>query len=168
MMEDKALKRCRRWIFILTFVFFAGCMAAVLFMGVRSMNATIQTMSDADEGPSDVNPVDAFRTARQQLRSLQKAQLNDVAHNSEKDADLSGMAKRQLMDLCAREEQELNLEGMLAIRGYQSPLVMVQPDSVNVLISAEIITQQDSGLILEMVCRETGMESGNVKIIPIN
>jgi len=160
------LQRSRKCFFIISGIVLATLMAAVVFLGVRSMNETLLAVSS--EAPAYEDPSQAFRIARQQLRSMQKAQLNEVAHGGDADAELAAMAQRQLLDLCKREEQELNLEGMLSMRGYQNPIVMVQQNSVNVLIEAEIITQQDSSLILDMICRETGMESGNVKIIPIN
>ena len=116
------------------------------------------------EGISDA---ERFRFLREQLRAMEKAQLNDVAHGSDSDPEIAAMAQRQLIELCAREEQELTLEGVLALRGYDDPLVTVHADSVNVLIRAEVVTQQESAAILELVCRETGVQSGNVKIIPI-
>lgn len=109
-----------------------------------------------------------FRTARQQLRSMEKAQLNSVAHDTDSDEDLQAMAKRQLLRLCEREEKELTLEGLLELRGWGKNVVTVGEDSVNVLIATDLITQHESSVILEMVCRETGVMSGNVKIIPIN
>ena len=32
----------------------------------------------------------------------------------------------------------------------------------------QVITRQESAAILELVCRETGAQAGNVKIIPVN
>ena len=65
------------------------------------------------------------------------------------------------------EEQELTLEGVLQMRGYDGALATVHSDSVNVIIHKESVTQQDAAVILELVMRETGIASGNVKIIPI-
>lgn len=148
--------------------FLAVCMAAVLFAGVRSMRETIDASNAYIESDEERDPVEEFKTVRQQLRAMQKAQLNDVAHNAQSDAELAEMAQRQLLLLCQREEDELTLEGILEMRGWDNPVVTVHENSVNVLLKTEIITRQESSVIMELVCRETGVQSGNIKIIPIN
>ena len=145
----------------------ALCMAAVIFAGVRQMRADVAE-APASAQVQEQSAVERFRTLREQLRAMEKAQLNDVAHGADTDAELREMAQRQLLELCAREEQELTLEGVLELRGYSEPVVTVHADSVNVLIRAEVITRQESAAILELVCRETGAQAGNVKIIPVN
>ena len=146
----------------------ALCMALVVVAGVRQMRADEAATSARARTQREQNAVERFRTLREQLRAMEKAQLNDVAHGADTDAELKAMAQRQLVELCAREEQELTLEGVLEMRGYSQPVVTVHADSVNVLISTELITRQESAAILELVCRETGAQAGNVKIIPIN
>ena len=99
---------------------------------------------------------------------MQKAQLNEIVHDDNTEAEIAALAQRQLMELCSREEHELTLEGLLELRGFDDPVVTVQSDSVNVLLRTEFVTQQECSVILDLVCRETGVQSGNVKIIPIN
>ncbi len=143
------------------------CMLLIICGGIGQMhkNQTAVTTSAQTQEPMD--PVTRFRTLREQLRSMEKAQLNNIAYGGENDEELASMAKRQLLDLMEREEQELTLEGVLEMRGFDSPVVTVHEGSVNVLIRSELITQQESATIMELVCRETGAQSGNVKIIPI-
>lgn len=146
----------------------ALCMAVVVALGVRQMRADVAATAAKVEAGETLDETERFRILRQQLRSMEKAQLNDVAHGADTDAELRAMAQRQLIQLCAREEQELTLEGVMALRGFEDCVVTVSEDSVNVLVRAELVTQQESAAILELVCRETGVQSGNVKIIPIN
>ena len=145
---------------------FALAMAVVIWLGVNSMHENIAQYAVRTAG-METDPVESFRTVRQQLRAMQKAQLNDIAHDASTDPELAAMAQRQLLELCTREEQEITLEGVLAMRGWSQPVVTVHPDSVNVLLQTDMITQQESSVILDLVCRETGVMSGNVKIIPI-
>ena len=116
----------------------------------------------------EMDAVTAFRTEREQLRAMQKAQLNEIVHGDGTEAEIAALAQRQLMEMCSREEHELTLEGLLTLRGFDDPVVTVQSDSVNVLLRTELVTQQECSVILDLVCRETGVQSGNVKIIPIN
>ena len=161
-----------RWsrvlIWCVVVVFFL-CLGATLCLGIHSMQNNIAAVSaSAQANGEEADPIAAFKTVRQQLRAMQKAQLNDVAHDSSSDAELVAMAQRQLLELCTREEQETTLEGVLAMQGWKNPVVTVHADSVNVLLQQETITQQECSVILDLVCRETGAMSGNVKIIPIN
>lgn len=116
----------------------------------------------------ETDPIESFRTEREQLRAMQKAQLNDIAHDSAADAETAELARRQLIDLCACEEQELTIEGILSMRGFENPVVTVHNGSVNVLVSGKTLTQQQTSVILDLVCRETGAMSGDIKIIPVN
>ena len=147
-------------------ILFVLALTAVLYFGFTGMQENIAAYAQrTQEQPLD--PVESFRTVRQQMRAMQKAQLNDIAHDAHCDEELKNMAQRQLLDLCEREEQELTLEGVLSMRGWENAVVTVHADCVNVLLQAESVTRQESSLILELVCRETGAMSGNVKIIPI-
>ena len=162
------MRQWGKWLIGAAFVLLALCMAAVLFAGVRQMRRDVAaTAAVAAEG-NEMSEVARFRLLREQLRAMEKAQLNDVAHGSNTDPELAAMAQRQLLALCEREEQELTLEGVLALRGWDDPVVTVHADSVNVLVKAQAVTRQESAAILELVCRETGVQSGNVKIIPMN
>ena len=143
----------------------ALCMVGVIALGVQMMREDAAAVSIAPE--TGMSEAQRFRTVREQLRSAMKAQLNDVAHGADSDAELAAMAQKQLVELCAREEQELTLEGVLALRGWEDPIVTVHADSVNVLLQTDVVTSAESAAILELVCRETGAQSGNVKIIPI-
>lgn len=145
----------------------AACMVLVFLDGMRGMQENIETAANIP-AEERIDSVDAFKTLRQQLRAMEKAQLNDVAHGEDGTSEVAQMARRQLVELCEREEQELTLEGVLSLRGYENPVVTVHADSVNVLLQTEAVGRQESSTILELVCRETGVQSGNVKIIPIN
>ena len=141
-------------------------MAAVgWFAGRSSVDVPVAPVNAAVQ---EEDAVAAFRTEREQLRAMQKAQLNEIVHGDGSELEIAALAQRQLMELCSREEHELTLEGLLTLRGFDDPVVTVQSDSVNVLLRAELVTQQECSVILDLVCRETGVQSGNVKIIPIN
>lgn len=113
-------------------------------------------------------PIVQFRREREQLRAMQRAQLNEIIYDAATDSELRSAAQRRLMDLGKAEEAETNIEGIIRMRGWEDCVATVQQDSVNVLVCAELITRQESSIILDLVCRETGVQAGNVKIIPVN
>ncbi len=114
------------------------------------------------------DPVTRFRTEREQLRSRQTGELNDLIHDAATDAETVNLAKRQLMDLMKRQEAEQRLEGILSIRGFEGALVTVSDASVNVILRADALTRRETAVILDLVLRETGVTAGNVKILTIN
>lgn len=115
-----------------------------------------------------LDPLTHFRTEREQLRQRQRAELNDIIHDSGTDAGTLSMAKQRLMQLMDSESAEARIEGVLTARGFSEALVTVSANAVNVLLRAEGLTRQETAVILDLVLRETGVTSGNVKIIPIN
>ena len=123
-------------------------------------NPAVAAVESTDE-------IEKFRTERQQLRQMQLSQLNEIIFSEDSEAEIVAMAQRRQLELMSWSEQETTLEGALALRGFKDALVTVHTDSVNVMIRAETITQQEASVILELVMRETGISGGNVKIIPI-
>ncbi len=160
------MERLGKWLTGAAIAALALCMAVVIFAGIRQMRWDVE--AEPSVAVPRMSEIERFRTMREQLRAMEKAQLNDVAHDANADAELADMARRQLVELCAREEQEATLEGVLALRGWTDSVVTVHADSVNVLLNADMVTAGESAAILELVCRETGARSGNVKIIPMN
>lgn len=138
--------------------------AALWWMGYNSAEVPVAANAVAAQ---EEDALAAFRTEREQLRAMQKAQLNEIVHDDASEAEIAALAQRRLMELCSREEHERMLEGLLTLRGFDDPVVTVQSESVNVLLRKEVVTQQECSVILDLVCRETGVLSGNVKIIPI-
>lgn len=118
--------------------------------------------------PEETDPLEAFRLEREQLRSMQTAQLNDIIHDGETDQQTRALAQRTLIDLMAWAEQETTIEGVLRARGYEDCVATIHEDTANILVRAEALTRQETAVILELVLRETDVDSGNVKIIPIN
>lgn len=117
---------------------------------------------------SQEDPMQQFRTEREQLRQMQLSQLNEMIYGGNADAELIALAQQRQLDLMEWMEQEQTLEGILRLREFDDALVTVHTDSVNVMVRTQLLTRQQSAVILELVMRETGISGGNVKIIPIN
>lgn len=117
--------------------------------------------------PAAGDPLEQFRTERQQLRQRQIAQLNELIYGGG-DAQTAALAKSRLLELMQWSEQETTLEGLLRLRQFADALVTVHTNSVNVMVRADGLNRQECAVILDLVMRETGISGGNVKIIPIN
>ena len=120
------------------------------------------------ETAAALDPIEQFRTERQQLRQMQMDQLNEIVYGGSADTEMIGMAQRRQLELMEWSELELTLEGVLRLREFEDVLVTVHTDSVNVMVRTDALTREQTAVILELVMRETGISGGNVKIIPIN
>ena len=130
---------------------------------VRALPAqSEQVMAEA------ADPLTAFRTERSQLRERQRAELNDIIHDAATDPDTLSAAKRRLMELMDSERAETDIEGVLSARGFEETLVTVNAMAVNVLVRGQTLDRRKTAVILDLVLRQTGVTSQNVKIIPIN
>ena len=144
----------------------AGALAWFLHPEERQAVETLAAPTQSAEPQAD--PLEEFRLEREQMRDMQTAQLNDIIYGENTDDETRALAQRTLLSLLAWSEQETTIEGVLRARGYADCVVTVHEDTANVLVRAEALTREESAVILELVLRETDVESGNVKIIPIN
>ena len=110
--------------------------------------------------------ITVFRTDRDAMRAMEKAQLNDIIHSDGATQEVRADAQRRLMELMDRQETETMLEGLLAVRGFHGAMVTVNGDCINALIDAPSVTAQESSAILDIICSQTDVQVGNVKIIP--
>lgn len=117
---------------------------------------------------SETDPIEEFRTERQQLRQQQIAQLNDMIHSEQANYEIIAMAQTRLLDLMEWAEQETTMEGILRMRDFDDVVATVHDGSVNIMIRAESLNQQQTAVILDLVRSETEISGENVKIIPIN
>ena len=131
---------------------------------VRTAAVTAGFAQTVTEHP---DPLQRFRTEREQLRRRRQAELNDIIHDAKTDAETLALAQRQLMAQLSAEDAEVRLEGLLGARGFDGAVVSVSEGAVNVLIHRETITRQETAVILDLALRETGVSGGNVKIIPV-
>lgn len=111
------------------------------------------------------DPIARFKTEREQLRQKQRAELNEMIHQSATDGETLAMAQRQLLKLMENENAEVTLQGLMAARGFEDALASVNGGAVYIMVRGETLTQRETAMILDLVLRETGVTAGNVKIL---
>ena len=112
--------------------------------------------------------IEEFILERAQLRETEIQALKEISGDETTSNEVRLSAQRRIMDIYARAEQEMNIEGVLNARGFEEVLATVSADCANVLVRTDMLSQEDADVILEVVCRETGLIGGNIKIIPLN
>ena len=61
-------------------------------------------------------------------------------------------------------EMEFAIEALLTAKGFADAAVTFHTDSVNVIIKAQELSEQQVAQVLDIVCRETGERAENIKI----
>lgn len=120
------------------------------------------------ENKMETDPLEMFKTQRQQTRQMQIAQLNEIMHSSNTDSEMIVLAQKQLMEILNDTESEEIIEDLLRIRGFEDLIVSVHKEAASVFLRGENISEQQTAIILECITREAEISAGNVKIIPIN
>jgi len=115
-----------------------------------------------------VDALSAFVLEREQLRSMQVSQLDDIINAPASSQELIDSAQSQKLEIVRRMEIEQTIAGILKARGYADAAVAASADNVSVMIKADALTEADTAVILDLVLSETDVDAADVKIIPIN
>ena len=75
-------------------------------------------------------------------------------------------ALRQKTELARTREIETTVETLLAARGFDQTLCTVRQGSVNIVVRAQSLTQQQAAQILDIAVSESGEPAANVRIVP--
>lgn len=162
-------KRTKASVILILFILSVCATAKLTSEAVkREFESAKQVSTYVEKEMEEVDEIVQFRTERQQLRQMQKAQLNDILYSSESDGEIVLSAQEQLVKILEAEADELTVEGILKIRGFEDAIVTISDNSVNVLVRCEVLSERDTAVIFEHILKETGISPGNVKIIPIN
>ncbi len=88
---------------------------------------TLATRKAVREAPApafdtvQADPLESFRTQRQELRAREEAELNGIIYAPGVDEAQAAQARARLMELMARAEAEATIEGVLAARALETP-----------------------------------------------
>lgn len=112
--------------------------------------------------------ISAFAADRDALRREELEELEEIAQDDDSAQEIRSAAQQRRMQLMKWMELEATITEVLEARGYDTPVATVHEDSVNIVVRSDGLSQEEAEIICELTVRETGVEAGNVKIIPIN
>lgn len=129
----------------------------------------VSAEADAEEAeylPAEQS-IATFRDERARSRSVTISQLNAIIDDRNTDEQTRREAQQALMESMERSEQETAIEGLTVALGFDGSVASVGGDSCTVIVQAPSLTRQQAAQILDVACRETGMLSGSIKVIPV-
>ena len=106
---------------------------------------------------------DMYRSERDSVRTQELAYLDAIVAQGGDEATLSE-AQKQKLTLVGCMESELNTENLIRAKGFEEVLVSMHNGSVNVIVDADALTDEQVAQILDIVLRETGETAENIKV----
>ena len=106
---------------------------------------------------------DAYRSERDSVRTQELAYLDAIVAQGGDESTLSD-AQKQKMTLVSCMESELNTENLIRAKGFEEVIVSMHNGSVNVIVDADALTDEQVAQILDIVLRETGETAENIKV----
>ena len=131
--------------------------------GKKPVNADADAMPQAtgDSVAANENFFEAFREERESTRSLEIEYLDEIIAASANDSETLKDATEQKLRLVANMEAE----SMIRAKGFSDAAVTFHKGSVNVVIATEELSSEEVAQILDIVKRETGEKTENIKIM---
>ncbi|MDO4565118.1 MAG: SpoIIIAH-like family protein [Clostridia bacterium] len=114
-------------------------------------------------GGSETSFFEAYRLERDSVRTQELAYLDAIVAQGADDETLSD-AQRQKLTLIENMETELTVEGLIKAKGFEDVIVSLHSGSVNVIVGAEQLSDEEVAQILDIVLRETGEKAENVRV----
>jgi len=107
------------------------------------------------------------RLEREQVRALNKEHFTEIINNVNLSEELKADAVAGLLNLTQIAEKENATETLLEAKGFQDVVVSISEGSVDVIVNADSITEQDVAKIEDIVKRKTGATSLDIHISPV-
>ena len=101
---------------------------------------------------------------REQVRSRNEASLLEIINNTEISEDMKADAIASMNQLTDRAEKELDAEILLDAKGFKDSVVSINDDSVDVIIGAASITEEQRAQIEDIVTRKTERNVSDILI----
>ena len=101
---------------------------------------------------------------REQVRSRNEASLLEIINNTEISEDMKADAIASMNQLTDRAEKELDAEILLDAKGFKDSVVSINDDSVDVIIGAPSITEEQRAQIEDIVTLKTERNVSDIVI----
>lgn len=132
----------------------------------KSSNKSVEASSGdiVTDKSVDVSYFAEERMLREQSRAAQIEQLNECVANADMDQETKSKAAQSLLVIQDRIEKETSSESLLRAKGFKDVFVRMDDDTVDVVVNADKLTDEQVAQIEEIVHRKTGYTMGQIKI----
>lgn len=107
------------------------------------------------------------RLNREQARSGERAILNDLINNMNVADTQRAEAAGTMMEIQWRIERETAAEALIESKGFAEAYVRISDNSVDVVVSKDVLTDAELAQIVEIIKRKTGMNETQIHVNPM-
>ncbi len=135
------------------------------------------TKVDADDKAGDAvlanNTINADffvsnKLQREQVRAANESTLQEIIDNKNASDKQKQAAIDAMIELTTIKDKENATETLLEAKGFPDNLVTITDNSVEVIVNANKLTEQQMAQIEDVVKRKTGIAAKNIVISPVN
>ena len=101
---------------------------------------------------------------REQVRSKNEASLLEIINNTDISEDMKADAIASMNRMTDRAEKEMDAELLLEAKGFKDSVVSINDDSVDVIVGAAEITDEQKAQIEDIVTRKTERNVSDIVI----
>jgi len=146
----------------------AGAVTANLLIGNKARGGALEGATDPDNDAVSASAgaasfFESFRSERDQTRAKEIAYIDTIIV-SEADEETMAEAQQQKLAIVDGMEKEMTVESLLRAKGFSDAAVTLHTGSVNVILKAEQLTDEQVAQVLDIVIRETGENAENIKL----
>ena len=113
------------------------------------------------------NYFEEAKLSREQTRAKNKETLTNLVNNKNVTNEQKDKAMNEIMKMTEINEKETATENLLAAKGFEEAVVTILADSVDVVVNAEDLTEQQIAQIEDVVKRKTECEADKIVISPV-
>lgn len=107
---------------------------------------------------------EVFRADRESVRAKEIEYLDAIIQNDKTDSETLADAQAQKIEIVTLMEKEFTIETLLKSKGFEDVAVTFHTGSVNAVICAKALSDDQVAQILDIIKRETGEPADNIKI----
>lgn len=104
---------------------------------------------------------------REQARAKQKDVLTEMINNANVDKEQRAECANAMLDIQKRIEKETSAEAMIKAKGFNEVYVRIDDNTVDVVVSKDVLSEAEMAQIEDIVVRKTGMSVDNIRISPL-
>lgn len=113
------------------------------------------------------NYFEEAKLSREQTRAKNKETLTALVNNKNVTDEQKDKAMEEIMAMTDISEKETATENLLAAKGFSDAVVTILSDSVDVVVNAEDLTEQQIAQIEDIVKRKTECSPEQIVISPV-
>lgn len=108
-----------------------------------------------------------YRFEREKERNSEIEYIKTIIlNNPDSDDEIIREAQAQLLEITSNMEAERAIENLIKAKGFNDVVVIMHTSNVNVIVDKPELAPEEVAAILDIVRRESGKDTENIKIIP--